>query len=179
MQEAEHRSFFLLPYWKVPVLGYKAFGLGPLVPRQESFRANIDLINDNLDSLIKEALLTRSEEDVAALEARDYDALDNASLLRFLVLCFYMQESESGRGGERGREGGEERARERDRETETATATALYMYMYLYTHTHIHTHTHTYKQTYMHTYIHTNIHICIHACMHTYIDVYIHISISI
>ena len=85
MQEAEHRSFFLLPYWKVPILGYEALGVGPLVERQQTFKAHISLINDSLDTLIKEALLTRSEEDIEALEARDYASLENASLLRFLV----------------------------------------------------------------------------------------------
>jgi hypothetical protein len=85
LQEAEHRSFFLLPYWKVPIIGYEALGLGPLVERQQTFKAHISLINDSLDALIKEALLTRSEEDIEALEARDYASLENASLLRFLV----------------------------------------------------------------------------------------------
>ncbi|EKX43116.1 cytochrome P450 [Guillardia theta CCMP2712] len=85
MQEAEHRSFFLLPYWKVPVLGFRFLGLGPLVERQQRFEQDIELINDCLDELIKEALLTRSEEDIETLQKRDYDALENPSLLRFLV----------------------------------------------------------------------------------------------
>jgi hypothetical protein len=38
------------------------------VQRQQTFGAHIALINDNLDALIQEALLTRSEDDIEALE---------------------------------------------------------------------------------------------------------------
>lgn len=85
MQEAEHRSFFLLPYWKVPVFGHRFLGIGPLVPRQAQFVSDLDLVNVALDTLIAEALQSRSEGDVEALEARDYSKLENPSLLRFLV----------------------------------------------------------------------------------------------
>lgn len=85
MQEAEHRSFFLLPYWKIPIFGHRFLGLGPISPKQSTFRGNLEVVNDALNTLITQAVESKSEEDVEALERRDYDSLEDPSLLRFLV----------------------------------------------------------------------------------------------
>jgi hypothetical protein len=63
--EAEHRSTFYIPYWNVPLLR-------ALVPRQRAFAADMVVINDCLDGLIRNARETRQEEDLEALQARDY-----------------------------------------------------------------------------------------------------------
>ncbi|XP_030456075.2 cytochrome P450 97B2, chloroplastic [Syzygium oleosum] len=76
--EAEHRSTFYIPYWKVPLASW-------IVPRQRKFRKDIKVINDCLDGLIKNAKETRQETDVEKLQQRDYLNLEDASLLRFLV----------------------------------------------------------------------------------------------
>lgn len=76
--EAEHRSTFYIPYWKVPFARW-------LVPRQRKFHQDLKIINDCLDGLIKRARETRQEEDVEALQQRDYSNVKDASLLRFLV----------------------------------------------------------------------------------------------
>jgi len=78
LRESEHRSTFPLPYWQIP-------GAMELVPRQKQFKADITAINDELSVLIKSALETRDETDLAEMEARDYAAVEDASLLRFLV----------------------------------------------------------------------------------------------
>ncbi|KAK4549022.1 hypothetical protein RGQ29_032761 [Quercus rubra] len=76
--EAEHRSTFYIPYWKVPLARW-------IVPRQRKFRTNLKVINDCLDGLIRNAKETRQETDVEKLQQRDYLNLKDASLLRFLV----------------------------------------------------------------------------------------------
>ncbi|CAM6091834.1 unnamed protein product [Calypogeia fissa] len=76
--EAEHRSTFYVPYWKFPLSRW-------LVPRQRQFHADLKVINDCLDNLIKNARDTRQEEDVEALQERDYSKVKDKSLLRFLV----------------------------------------------------------------------------------------------
>ncbi|KAM7505020.1 hypothetical protein LguiB_003924 [Lonicera macranthoides] len=76
--EAEHRSTFYIPYWKVPLARW-------LVPRQRKFRNDLKVINDCLDGLIRNAKETRQETDVEKLQQRDYLNLKDASLLRFLV----------------------------------------------------------------------------------------------
>ncbi|KAL5720608.1 hypothetical protein ACHQM5_013261 [Ranunculus cassubicifolius] len=76
--EAEHRSTFYIPYWKLPLARY-------IVPRQRKFRYDLKVINDCLDGLIKNAKDTRQETDVEKLQQRDYSNLKDASLLRFLV----------------------------------------------------------------------------------------------
>ncbi|GAA0149692.1 oxygenase [Lithospermum erythrorhizon] len=76
--EAEHRSTFYIPYWKLPLARW-------LVPRQRKFRNDLRVINDCLDELIKNAKDTRQEADVEKLQQRDYSNLKDASLLRFLV----------------------------------------------------------------------------------------------
>lgn len=65
LKEAEHRSTFYLPYWKLPLASV-------LVPRQRKFREDLLVINDCLDSLIAQAKSTRNADDAEALQARDY-----------------------------------------------------------------------------------------------------------
>lgn len=50
--EAEHRSTFYIPYWKIPLAKW-------LVPRQRKFQSDLKVINDCLDGLIKNAKETR------------------------------------------------------------------------------------------------------------------------
>ncbi|XP_047330485.1 cytochrome P450 97B2, chloroplastic [Impatiens glandulifera] len=76
--EAEHRSTFYIPYWKLPLARW-------IVPRQRKFRSDLKVINDCLDTLIRNAKETREEADVEKLQQRDYANLKDASLLRFLV----------------------------------------------------------------------------------------------
>lgn len=78
LYEAEHRSTFYIPYWKVPLARY-------LVPRQVKFHRDLGVINKCLDELIRGARITRQEEDAEALQQRDYSEVKDASLLRFLV----------------------------------------------------------------------------------------------
>lgn len=78
LYEAEHRSTFYIPYWKIPFASW-------VVPRQWKFRQDLKVINDCLDGLIKGARETRQEEDTEALQQRDYSKVKDASLLRFLV----------------------------------------------------------------------------------------------
>lgn len=65
LKEAEHRSTFYIPYWKIPLAR-------ALVPRQRIFAQDLTVINDCLDELIAGAKQTRSEGDEEALQARDY-----------------------------------------------------------------------------------------------------------
>ncbi|KAL3646192.1 hypothetical protein CASFOL_011372 [Castilleja foliolosa] len=76
--EAEHRSTFYIPYWKIPLAKWA-------VPRQRKFQKDLKVINDCLDGLIKNAKETREEADVEKLQQRDYVNIKDASLLRFLV----------------------------------------------------------------------------------------------
>ncbi|KAF5199074.1 Cytochrome p450 protein [Thalictrum thalictroides] len=76
--EAEHRSTFYIPYWKLPLARW-------IVPRQRKFQYDLKVINDCLDGLIRNAKETRQETDVEKLQERDYSNLKDASLLRFLV----------------------------------------------------------------------------------------------
>ncbi|EHA8589231.1 putative Cytochrome P450 97B2, chloroplastic [Cocos nucifera] len=76
--EAEHRSTFYIPYWKLPLARW-------MVPRQRKFHDDLKVINDCLDGLIKNAKETRQEADVENLQQRDYSSLKDVSLLRFLV----------------------------------------------------------------------------------------------
>ncbi|KDO64375.1 hypothetical protein CISIN_1g014372mg [Citrus sinensis] len=76
--EAEHRSTFYIPYWKIPLARW-------IVPRQRKFQNDLKIINDCLDGLIRNAKETRQETDVEKLQSRDYSNLKDASLLRFLV----------------------------------------------------------------------------------------------
>ncbi|CAI0374457.1 unnamed protein product [Linum tenue] len=76
--EAEHRSTFYIPYWKIPLARW-------IVPRQRKFHSDLKVINDCLDGLIMNAKDTREEADVEKLQQRDYSNIKDASLLRFLV----------------------------------------------------------------------------------------------
>lgn len=78
LKEAEHRSTFYIPYWNIPIARY-------VVPRQIQFYKDLKVINDCLDDLIQRAKDTRREDDIEALQARDYSRVEDASLLRFLV----------------------------------------------------------------------------------------------
>lgn len=78
LKEAEHRSTFYIPYWNLPLAKV-------LVPRQRRFTADMEVINQCLDDLIRQAQATRCEEDLEALQNRDYDKVKDPSLLRFLV----------------------------------------------------------------------------------------------
>ena len=78
LREAEHRSTFYFPYWNIPFNEL-------VVPRQKAFQADLKVINDTLNALIKQAQATQSVTDLAELEARDYANVKDPSLLRFLV----------------------------------------------------------------------------------------------
>ena len=49
------------------------------------FENNMDLLNNVLNSLIDIALKTQNLVDIESLEKRDYETMENPSLLRFLV----------------------------------------------------------------------------------------------
>ena len=74
LKEAEHRSTFYIPYWKLPLAA-------ALVPRQRRFREDISVINACLDDLIAQAKRTRTAEDAEALQARDYSKVGPADRL--------------------------------------------------------------------------------------------------
>jgi len=76
--EAEHRSMTPAPYWDLPFAN-------ELVPRLRKFNADIGLLNRVLDELITKAKNTRIVEDIEELEQRNYDQVQDPSLLRFLV----------------------------------------------------------------------------------------------
>ena len=76
--EAEHRSMTPAPYWDLPFANQ-------LVPRLRKFNSDLDLLNEVLDDLIQRAKNTRNVEDIEELEKRNYDEVEDPSLLRFLV----------------------------------------------------------------------------------------------
>ena len=78
LKEAEHRSTFYIPYWNLPLTRY-------VVPRQVAFNRDLKVINECLDGLIQQAKNTRQEDDIEALQNRDYSRVKDASLLRFFV----------------------------------------------------------------------------------------------
>ena len=78
LKEAEHRSITPFPYWNLPLANL-------LVPRLRRFNKDLKLLDNVLDELIIKALSTQQKEDVEDLESRDYDKMENPSLLRFLV----------------------------------------------------------------------------------------------
>eukprot|EP01042_Synura_sphagnicola_P003493 gene3493-4340_t len=89
LKEAEHRSITPLPYWQLPLANL-------LVPRLRKFNQDLALLDGVLNELIAKALETKTEADVTELENRfalisfmfifrNYDAMENPSLLRFLV----------------------------------------------------------------------------------------------
>jgi cytochrome P450 family 97 subfamily B polypeptide 3 len=79
LKEAEHRSITPLPYWNIIPFANQ------LIPRLRKFNKDLRLLDGVLDELITNVLQTRNEEDVEALENRDYDNIEDPSLLRFLV----------------------------------------------------------------------------------------------
>ena len=78
LRESEHRSTFPLQYWNIP-------GAMDVVPRQKQFKADITMVKEELNVLIRTAMENRNETDLAEMEARDYTNVEDASLLRFLV----------------------------------------------------------------------------------------------
>jgi hypothetical protein len=50
--EAEHRSTFYIPYWKLPLASW-------IVPRQRKFQEDLKVINTCLDGLIRNAKESR------------------------------------------------------------------------------------------------------------------------
>jgi len=67
-----------LPYWELPLANL-------LIPRLRKFNSDLKLLNDVLNELIEKALASQNLGDVEELEKRDYDKMENPSLLRFLV----------------------------------------------------------------------------------------------
>lgn len=57
----EHRSTFYLPYWNLPFSDL-------LIPRLREFKANMDIIDSQLDDLISLAVNTKQEDDIEALQ---------------------------------------------------------------------------------------------------------------
>lgn len=78
LRESEHRSTFPLQYWNIP-------GAADLVPRQKQFKQDITDINNELTELITTALSDKNPTDLEDFESRNYDLVNDASLLRFLV----------------------------------------------------------------------------------------------
>jgi cytochrome P450 len=76
--EAERRSTSVVPYWKVPLSRR-------LMPNLKKFYQDMGVLNDVLDELIQQAFETREESDEEELQNRDYETMENPSLLRFLV----------------------------------------------------------------------------------------------
>ena len=81
LKEAEHRSTFYIPYWKIPLAR-------AIVPRQRAFGKDLTVINDCLDELITQAKQTRSEGDEEALQSRDYSkvGIPQSSIVTKLLL---------------------------------------------------------------------------------------------
>jgi cytochrome P450 len=75
---AEHRSMTPAPYWNIPLANQ-------LVPRLVKFNSDLRLLNNVLDDLINRAKSSRVVEDIEELEKRNYDEVQDPSLLRFLV----------------------------------------------------------------------------------------------
>ncbi|CAN0505753.1 unnamed protein product, partial [Ectocarpus sp. 8 AP-2014] len=78
LREAEHRSSSFIPYWKLPFAN-------KWIASQVEFARDIGLLNTVLDKLIQRALDTQETADVEELERRDLDAVEDPSLLRFLI----------------------------------------------------------------------------------------------
>lgn len=78
LREAEYRSTFLIPYWKVEPLNW-------IVPRQRQFRRDMKLVNETLRKLINEAQHGKQSTDLDDLKRRDYENVTDPSMLRFLV----------------------------------------------------------------------------------------------
>lgn len=59
----EHRSTFYLPYWNIPFSDV-------VVPRLRDFKANMAILDQQLDELIRLAINTKQEDDIESLQAR-------------------------------------------------------------------------------------------------------------
>jgi cytochrome P450 len=78
LKEAEHRSITPVPYWNLPFANQ-------VVPRLRKFNSDLRLLDNVLDELISEAVGSQEQADVDELENRDYETMENPSLLRFLT----------------------------------------------------------------------------------------------
>ena len=78
LQEAERRSMSFIPYWNLPFAN-------KYMKQLQEFEENMNLLNNVLNDLIVKALETQQQEDVKELESRNYNEMENPSLLRFLV----------------------------------------------------------------------------------------------
>ena len=64
----EHRSTFYLPYWNIPFSDM-------CVPRLRDFKANLAILDQQLDELIKLAINTKQEDDIESLQVLFYSSL--------------------------------------------------------------------------------------------------------
>lgn len=78
LKEAEHRSITPVPYWNLPFANQ-------LVPRLRKFNSDLRLLDNVLDELISEAAGSQDAADVEDLQNRDFERMENPSLLRFLT----------------------------------------------------------------------------------------------
>jgi cytochrome P450 len=78
LKEAEHRSMTPFPYWDLPLANQ-------VVPRLRKFNKDLKLLDKVLDELIINALSNKDEAEEEDLQSRDYNTMENPSLLRFLV----------------------------------------------------------------------------------------------
>jgi cytochrome P450 len=78
LKEAEHRATTPLPYWNLPLANQ-------LVPRLRKFKSDLSILDEVLDRLINDANSSAEQADVDELENRDYDTMENPSMLRFLT----------------------------------------------------------------------------------------------
>ena len=76
--ETEHRSMTPAPYWNLPLANQ-------VVPRLRKFNADLKVLDDVLTGLINRAKQTRVVDDIEELEKRNYESVEDPSLLRFLV----------------------------------------------------------------------------------------------
>merc|ERR1719487_1497908 len=72
LQEAEFRTTAFVPYWELPG--------AHMLPSQQAYRRDQDLLNATLDELIEQAFATQRSRDLEDLEA--YEEEEDASLLR-------------------------------------------------------------------------------------------------
>jgi len=79
LKEAEHRSITPLLYWNLVPFANQ------LIPRLRKFNDNLALLDGVLNELIEMALATKNLADEEDVQNRDYDEMENPSLLRFLV----------------------------------------------------------------------------------------------
>eukprot|EP00542_Grammatophora_oceanica_P012339 CAMPEP_0194036482 /NCGR_PEP_ID=MMETSP0009_2-20130614/8828_1 /TAXON_ID=210454 /ORGANISM="Grammatophora oceanica, Strain CCMP 410" /LENGTH=707 /DNA_ID=CAMNT_0038678249 /DNA_START=54 /DNA_END=2177 /DNA_ORIENTATION=- len=78
LMESEHRAQTLAPYWKLPLANR-------LVPRLRRFNRNLRTIHKVMDDLVARAKQTRTVTDLEELEKRNYDQVQDPSMLRFMV----------------------------------------------------------------------------------------------